>query len=182
MEGRAHYLYYSSTATATKRYWFYTEPNINILINNAKSSIERREVQNEILERLQKNAGAVQYFNTLVNPKEEIPEQKRPALIILDTEHVWGTDGLREKTSRIIEKISTKKGNSERVYRNTFLFLICSEAGYGKLSTCIQDFLACRKIMDEYKSQLKPEIKADLKSKIDEHHSACVFYCSEILR
>ena len=45
---------------------------------------------------------------------------------------------------------------------------MCSEHGYGKLSTDISDYLSCLKIRDEYSSQLESEQKSDIKRRIDE--------------
>ena len=39
LESKAYYLYYAQTGGSGKRYWFHTKPNINILINQAKSDV-----------------------------------------------------------------------------------------------------------------------------------------------
>ena len=40
----AHYLYYGTTGYTSKRYWFHTKPNINILINSAKNEVKKLDV------------------------------------------------------------------------------------------------------------------------------------------
>lgn len=166
LEATAHYLYYSSTGQ--KRYWYDTTPNVNILINQAKGDIKKLDISAEILRRVTDKSKAVQLFNTLVNPSEDIPEQMKPTLIILSPKYLANPNEVNGTTKPIIEKLATKKGNSERVYRNTMLFLLCSEMGIGKLQDDVKNYLACHKINSEYSSQLNNEQKTDIRRRIDE--------------
>jgi len=166
LEGNAHYLYYSTTGP--KRYWFDTTPNINILINQAKGDIKPPDINAEIVRRLIEKSKGIQMFHTLVSPSEDIPEQMKPTLIILSPQYLAGPNEVNGKTRPIIEKLSTKKGNSERVYRNTMLFLICSEMGIGKLQDDIKNYIACQKINQEYGTQLNNEQKADIRKRIED--------------
>ena len=106
-------------------------------------------------------------FNTLVNPSEDIPEQTKPTLIILSPKYLANPNEANGRTKTIIEKLATKKGNSERIYRNTMLFLICSELGIGKLQEDIRNYLACQKINTEYNTQLTSEQKTDIRRRIE---------------
>lgn len=166
MEGNAHYLYYSSTGI--KRYWFDTTPNVNILINQAKGDIKNPDITAEILRRIMEKTKGIQLFNPLVNPSEDIPEQMKPTLVILSPKYLANPSEVTSSTKSLIEKLATKKGNSERIYRNTMLFLLCSEMGIGKLQDDIKNYLACHKINSEYSSQLNTEQKTDIRKRIDE--------------
>lgn len=166
MEGNAHYLYYSSTGV--KRYWFDTTPNVNILINQAKGDIKNPDITAEILRRVIERSRGIQLFNTLVNPSEDIPEQMKPTLVILSPQYLANPNEVNGKTKPVIEKLATKKGNSERIYRNTMLFLLCSEMGIGKLQDDVKNYLACQKISSEYSSQLNNEQKTDIKRRIED--------------
>ncbi|PKN69055.1 MAG: hypothetical protein CVU54_12145 [Deltaproteobacteria bacterium HGW-Deltaproteobacteria-12] len=166
MEGNAHYLYYSSTGQ--KRYWFDTTPNINILINQGKGDIKSSDINAEIIKRISEKTKKVQLFNTLVNPLDDIPEQMKPTLVIMSPVYSANTNEVSGKAKTLIEKIATKKGKSERIYRNTMLFLCCSENGFAKLQEDLRNYLACQKISTEYNSQLEKEQKDDIKKRIDE--------------
>ena len=166
MEGNAHYLYYSSTGQ--KRFWFDTTPNVNILINQAKGDIKNPDIIAEILKRVTEKSRGIQLFNTLVNPSEDIPEQMKPTLVILSPKYLANPNEVNGTTKPIIEKLATKKGNSERVYRNTMLFLLCSEMGIGKLQEDVKNYLACHKISSEYSTQLNTEQKTDIRRRIEE--------------
>jgi hypothetical protein len=43
------------------------------------------------------------------------------------------------KLKPLLEKLASKKGNTERIYRNTILFLVCSEIGLSKLNNHLRD-------------------------------------------
>lgn len=166
LEGAAHYLYYSTTGQ--KKYWFHTKPNINILINQAKSDINSPDIEAEIIKRINEKTRFIQLFNVLVNPAEDIAEQTKPTLVILSPKHIANPDVVNGKTRPVIEKIATKKGTSERIYRNTMLFLLCSEIGIAKLKSDVIDYLSCLKISSDYQSQLDAEQKKDLDKRIKE--------------
>ncbi|WP_341228317.1 DUF499 domain-containing protein [uncultured Arcticibacterium sp.] len=168
LESNAYYLYYAQAGGASKRYWFNTKPNINILINKAKGDIKDVDITAEIIDRLTAKSKNVQFFNTLVNPSEDIPEQTKPTLLILSPQHLANPNEVSKTTKALIEKIATKKGNSERIYRNTILFLLCSEVGISRLQTEVREYLACNKISSEYQGQLEKEQREDLKKRMND--------------
>ena len=166
MEEKAHYLYYSTSGQ--KRFWYDTTPNINILINQAKGDVRSPDVYAEIIKRITDKAKLVNQIAVLVNPSEDIPEQLKPTVVILSPKYLANGSEINGIAKPAIEKIATKKGNSERIYRNTLLFLICTEMGIGKLQDDVKNYLACQKISTEYGSQLNTEQKTDIKKRIDE--------------
>lgn len=102
-----------------------------------------------------------------------MPEQKNPTLIVLHPKYqVNGVEISSTKAGAMIQKLATKKGNSERIYRNTIVFLVCSEVGYTKLHSDIVEYLACSHIRDEYQSQLEADQKSDIKKKADDANQA----------
>ncbi|MBK8920115.1 MAG: DUF499 domain-containing protein [Saprospirales bacterium] len=169
LESNAYYLYYAQSGGAGKRYWFHTKPNINILINQAKNDIRNDEIEAEILKRINLNTSNLALFGkALVNPSEDIPEQQKPTLVILSPKYTATADGANGHTKPLIERLATQKGNSQRIYRNTLLFLACSELGIGKLQSDTRDYLACQKISQEYSSQLEREQKDDIRRRLDD--------------
>lgn len=173
LESYAYYLYYSTTGTAHKRYWFHTKPNINILINQARNDIKQQTINTEVLKRINKYASNITRFTVLVNPSLDIPEQHKLIMIILSPEYLANPGTINGNTIKVIEKLATKKGNTDRIYRNTIFFLVCSEIGASKLFNDIRDYLACIKIQEEYQSQLEKDQKEEIKRKIDEYTKNC---------
>jgi hypothetical protein len=169
MESAAYYLYYAQSGNLGKRYWFHTKPNINILINQAKADISQPDIDAEILNFIKaRTSNRIDLFNLIIAPTNDIPEQTKPTLIILSPGQFASQSNIPTSTKNIISNFATKKGNSERVYRNTILFLLCSEMGVGKLNADVREFLAGQKISREYNSQLESEQRIDLKKRTDE--------------
>lgn len=163
LEDVAHYLY--SSNTGGKRYWFQSKPNINILLNQAKSEVTVDERNVEILRRLKSVNLMGSPFNVLVDPSGDIPEQKRLTLILLHPKYSAAIDRINPDTERIVNHIATKRGLSERIYRNTILFLTCSEAGRAGLNIKLADYIACNKILNDYATALERDQKADIESR-----------------
>lgn len=169
LENRAHYLYYTTVGAANKRYWFHTKPNINILINQAKNEeVGMDDVYAEILRRINNKVARVQAFNIIVDPPEDIPEQKQPTLVLLHPKYLVNPKGVNGKVRPVIKQLATKKGNAERIYRNTMLFLLCTEIGFSQLKRDVTEYLACKKVREDYQSQLEPEQRKDLSDKMEE--------------
>lgn len=166
LEGNAHYLHYS-TVGRNKRYWFHTKPNLNILVNQARTDIGRPEVEKEILAHLEQGKKRIQNFEVLVAPTGDITEQRRSTLVIMHPKYQLNGGSIPKAMETRIEQIATKKGNSDRLYRNTILFLACSELSYSTLKDKITEYLACKKIQEEYFTQFEKEQKDDLKKKIE---------------
>lgn len=179
LEGKAFYLYYSSTGSTSRRYWFYTKPNINILINQARNDVKTADLNSEILNRIHKRASSIHSFNTLVDPGAEIPEQKRLTLIILGPQYLANPEQVTKETKKHIEQLATKKGTGERIYRNTMLFLICSEYGKSRVNSELKNYLACEKIKQDYRGQLEADQKEDLRKRSEEHNKQAAYYLAE---
>ena len=169
LESHAHYLHYSSIGTDTRRYWYHTKPNINILINQAKNDIIESDIHAEILKRINAKKDNVTVFNVLVDPSNQIPEQLKPTMIILHPRNICDPGNLKANVKTLIESIATKKGGNERIYRNTILFLCCTEVGASGLLGNLKDYLSCVKIREEYQSQLEADQKDDLRKKVEEY-------------
>lgn len=167
LEAAAYYLYYAQSGT-NRRFWFHTKPNINILINQVKNDIQTPDIEAEILRRINEKSRLVQPFNVLVNPVGDVPEQTKLSLVVLSPQHRADSNNVADNTKKYVEQIATKKGGSERIYRNTMLFLAPSEYGLIHLVVAVKDYLACKKISDDYSSQLERDQKEELRKKIED--------------
>ena len=167
MESAGYYLYYAQSGP-DKRYWFHTKPNINILINQIKGDINPTDCEAEIMRRIIEKSRAVQPFNVLVHPTGDVPEQQKLTLVVLNPQFHADENQPAENTRQYIEQIATKKGNSERIYRNTMLFLGVSNYGLTHLIIAVKEYIACKKISDEYNSQLERDQKDELRKKIED--------------
>ncbi|PRY22294.1 hypothetical protein CLV58_1467 [Spirosoma oryzae] len=169
LEANAHYLHYSSNP---RRYWFFTKPNLNILVNHARQEVSQEQVKQEVLKRLNERRSTIQLFHPLVDPADDVPEQQRPTLIILGPDQLATGDGVSRKAQERIERLATKRGvNNERLYRNTLLFLLPAQAGLGQLNDSVQTYLAGERVKGDFGSQLDADQRTDIKKRIDEASS-----------
>lgn len=180
LESEAHYLYYSEAANI-KRYWFHTRPNINILINQAKGDVQRSTLEQEIINRIKTREKEFSLFNVLVAPSDDLPEQTRLTLVVAHPSLIVNEDVLNGKLRSYIEKVASKRGNYERIYKNTILFLVTTELGINQLHIELRELIACNKIKTDYAGQLSQEQKNDLLEKIKElnkkvDRSICIAY------
>lgn len=165
LEQRAHYLHSSKVGEAS--FWFESKANVNILLQQAQAEIKDAEVEAEILKRLRISVNYMQGkgMNVLVAPTGDVPEQKSLTLVIMSPSYAQPTGGTSASLERAIKEIATKKGNSDRIYRNTIFYLVCSEAGRATLNAQLCDLLACNKILEEYAGRLENDQKQDIQSR-----------------
>ena len=100
----------------------------------------------------------------------DIPEQKQLTLVILHPSLAMPTGGTPSFSLReVVKNIATKRGNSDRVMRNTIFYLACSEAGRGALSDKLKDYLACEKILTEYSGRLERDQNIEVQNRKREY-------------
>lgn len=167
LEGKAHYLHYSGQGGATRRYWFETKPNINILVNDAKSQVKDDDINAEVVRRLEVAARPISKINFIVDPPDDIPDQKKFSVLVLSPHYCSDPRRFNGHTKPKILKIASKKGNNDRILKNTLLFLVCSEVGYNKLKEQVLAYLAVSKIREDT-SGLEAEQQKDIARRLSE--------------
>lgn len=162
LENIVHYMYRSSIG-GEQSYWFQSKPNINILINQAKGDVKKDEVNAEILRMVKHGVQNVAQVKVLVDPTGDVPEQKQLTFVVMHPKYAAAAGGnISNSAKNAIRQMAQMKGSAQRVYRNTLLFLLCSEAGRAALSMKLREYLACDKIITEYGSQLDADQKKDV--------------------
>jgi hypothetical protein len=97
----------------------------------------------------------VAQVKVLVDPTGDVPEQKQLTFVVMHPKYAAAAGGnISNSAKNAIRQIAQMRGSAQRVYRNTLLFLLCSEAGRAALSMKLREYLACDKIITEYGSQL----------------------------
>lgn len=162
LENIVHYMYRSSIGEE-QSYWFQSKPNINILINQAKGDVKDDEVNAEILRMVKHGVQNVAQVKVLVDPTGDVPEQKQQTFVVMHPKFAVAAGGnISNSAKNAIKQMAQMRGSTQRVYRNTMLFLLCSEVGRAALSMKLREYLACDKIITEYGSQLDAEQKKDV--------------------
>ena len=162
LENVVHYMYKSSIG-GEQSFWFQSKPNINILVNQAKGDVKEEEVNAEIMRMVKQSVANLGQVKVLVDPTGDVPEQKQLTFVVMHPKYTVAAGGDVSRSAQYaIKQMAQMKGSSQRVYRNTMLFLVCSEAGKAALSMKLREYLACDKIMTEYSSQLDQDQRKDI--------------------
>ena len=104
----------------------------------------------------------------MINPSSDVPEQKTLTLVILSPDYATQATSISKKVENHVEQIATKKGTSQRIFRNTIFYLTCSESQLGLLQSKLTEYLACERVQHEYSGQLDTDQKRDIADKKNE--------------
>ena len=172
LENRCFYLHTTSAGSLGKRYWFGTKPTLNKLVVQYRQQNAGQDFDEEILEDLrsesQKGTLAGATWRVIVDPAEDLPEQKALTLLILPPSLSWDENGGRKETVReYVLKISSRCGGKDRLYRNTLVFLAGTSRGLSKLRQVHRERAALEGVRSDYWDQLDEEQKADLKKRLE---------------
>ena len=172
LENRCFYLHTATAGSLGKRYWFGTKPTLNKLVVQYRQQIARRDYSEAIIKRIraeaQKGTSAGATWRVLVNPAEDLPEQRSLTLLILPPSLAWEENAdARAAIQERVKSISVKCGGKDRLYRNTLIFLAGTARGLGKLRQAHQQQAALEGVRVDYWDQLDDEQRADLKKRLD---------------
>ena len=172
LENRCFYLHTATAGSLGKRYWFGTKPTLNKLVVQYRQQSAKENFETEILDDLRAEsqrgmlAGAT--WRVIVNPGEDLPEQKSLTLLILPPSQVWDENsGAKKAIQERAKSISNRCGGKDRLYRNTLLFLAGSARGLNKLRQTHRERAALEGIQADYWDQLDEEQREDLKKRLD---------------
>lgn len=162
LENIVHYMYKSSIGNE-QSFWFQSKPNINILINQAKGDVKPIDIEAEIMRMVKQAVANVGQVKVLADPTGDVPEQKQLTFVVMHPKYTVAAGGNISRSAEIaIKQMAQMRGTTQRVYRNTMLFLVCSEAGKAALSMKLREALACDKIITEYSGQLDQDQRKDI--------------------
>ncbi len=179
LENRCFYLHSTAAGSLGKRYWFGTKPTLNKLVVQYRQQMAKETFDDEILEDLraesQKGALAGATWRVIVNPAEDLPEQKSLTLLVLPPSLAWdenggGKDAVQER----VKAISTRCGGKDRLYRNTLLFLVGTARGLSKLRQAHRERAALEGVRADYWDQLDEEQREDLEKRLEAARKAAL--------
>lgn len=166
LEDKAFYLH--TTTGQEKRYWFSTKPTVRKLIVQYRNELTSKSFDVQIEEMIKSQAGTgISNLKVLVNPGNDLAEQKSLTLIILPPSTYWTEEG-KNNAEQTILKLSKNCGRKERLYRNTLLFLAPTENGARNLQNAFREVVVLESVLSDYASQLEGEDKKELRDKIDD--------------
>jgi hypothetical protein len=179
LENRCFYLHTTTAGSLGKRYWFGTKPTLNKLVVQYSQQVAKESFDEAILEDLraesQKGTLAGATWRVLVNPAQDLPEQKSLTLLILPPSLAWDENGgAKEAIKERVKAISTRCGAKDRLYRNTLIFLVGTARGLSKLRQAYREQAALEAVRRDYWDQLDEEQREDLRMRLDAARKAAL--------
>lgn len=145
---KATYVYHQN-----KNYWYSTQNNVNRTAEERSSHIHDEQVEVEIgkllTQQIQSSTGQIKRIHFQPETSGDIPDDMEMKLIILGMRHQHvAKDGNSLAYQKAKEILSTK-GSSQRIYRNTLIFLAPDKARLEELKQGVRLFLAWKSIVDD---------------------------------
>ncbi|RLB33346.1 MAG: hypothetical protein DRH12_18485, partial [Deltaproteobacteria bacterium] len=127
-----------------------------------------QEILDDLREQSQKGTSVGATWRVIVNPAEDLPEQKTLALLIFPPSLSWDENGGRkDAVEEYVRKISNQCGGKDRLYRNTLIFLAATSRGLSKLRQAHRERAALEGVKSDYWDQLDEGQKGELKKRLD---------------
>lgn len=179
LENRAFYMRFPSAGNLGKRYWFDTKPTLTNLLVRYRQQFSSQNFDSDIISMLEDSARALSSSNwrILVNPEQDLPEQKSLSLLILPPDCAYTDPGNQPNLvpspaeARILS-LSKKCGTRDRLYRNTLLFLLPSNRGLMRLRNAFVEVSAMETVKKDYGAQLDSEQTGELTQRLDKARKA----------
>lgn len=134
--------------------------------------MDGEDFEDEILEDLRTQAGkgalAGATWRVIVDPAEDLPEQKGLTLLILPPSLAWNGNGPEKDLVREhVLKISGKCGGRDRLFKNTLIFLAGTSRGLNKLRQARREKAALEGVKSDYWDQLDKGQREDLQKRLE---------------
>ncbi len=179
LENRAFYMRFPPAGNLGKRYWFDTKPTLTNLLVRYRQQFASQNFDSDIISMLDTHARAISStsWRVLVDPAQDLPEQKALSLLILPPDCAYNEPGSQPNlvptiAEQRIMSLSKKCGTRDRLYRNTLLFLLPSNRGLMRLRNAFAEVSAMETVKKDYGAQLDNEQTGDLTTKLDKARKA----------
>lgn len=145
---KATFVYHQS-----KNYWYSTQNNVNRTAEERASHILEDKVEEEIhtqlTQQLQTSGSQIRRIHFMPQSSNDVPDDLDMKLVVLGIKHPHvPRDGNSPAFQKAKEILSTK-GASQRLYRNTLIFLSPDKTRLEELKQAVKSFLAWKSIVDD---------------------------------
>ena len=177
LEDRSFYLHTIAAGSLGKRYWFGTKPTLNKLIVQYRQQSTREDFTEQIIENLRtesrKSSSGSATWRVIVDPAQDLPEQRSLALLILSPSLAWDNEYDRnDMIQEYVKSINSLCGQKERLYRNTLLYLVGTKHGLSRLRKAHRTWVALEGVRTDYWNQLDEDQQEDLKKRLNTSRQA----------
>jgi predicted AAA+ superfamily ATPase len=138
---------------SNKTYWYSTQNNVNRTAEERASHIQEDKVEEEIMslltQQLQPTGNQIKRIHFMPQNSNDVPDDMDMKLVVLGIKnpHI-PRDGSSLAYQKAKEILATK-GTSQRLYRNTLIFLSADRTRLEELKQAVKSYLAWKSIVDD---------------------------------
>jgi predicted AAA+ superfamily ATPase len=138
---------------ANRTYWYSTQNNVNRTAEERASHFQDEHIEEEILtlmpQLLQTSSNQLKRIHFMPKSSTDVPDDLEIKLVVLGIKHPHiSKDGNSPAFQRAKEILSTR-GSSQRLYRNTLIFLSTDKTRLEELKQSVKSYLAWKSILDD---------------------------------
>lgn len=145
---KATFVYHQS-----KNYWYSTQNNVNRTAEERAAHIQDDKVEEEIMslltQQLQPSGSQLRRIHFMPQSSNDIPDDLDMKLVVLGINHPHTPRDGNSLAFQKAKEILSTKGTSQRLYRNTLLFLSPDRTRLEELKQAVKSFLAWKSIVDD---------------------------------
>jgi predicted AAA+ superfamily ATPase len=135
------------------RYWYSTQPTVTKLAQDRAEQLKQEpdKIVQEINKRLRvdlRKMGDFKRVHPMPGSSSDVPDDLDARLVVLAVDHAYSKEP--DNAAEIAAKgIFEKRGNAQRLYRNTLIFLAADKTRLQDLDEAVRKFLAWESILDQ---------------------------------
>jgi len=148
LNDRATYLYYQN-----RNYWYSTQPTVRKIADERSHQIQDDRVQDEIHQRLTQlvsgSKGQISKIHLLPQTSSDVADDMDLKLVVLGLKDYHSPKDGASPAFTKAKDILNQRGSSQRLYKNTLLFLAPDKARLEELKNAVKAYLAWKSIQED---------------------------------
>lgn len=145
---KATYVYHQN-----KNYWYSTQNNVNRTAEERAAHIQDDRVEEEIHTKLSQqliaSKGVLSRIHIMPQTSADVPDDMEMKLVVLGIKNAHIPKDLDSSAYANAKEILNTKGTSQRLYRNTLIFLAPDRTRLNELKQAVRTYLAWKSIVDD---------------------------------
>ena len=145
---KATYVYHQN-----KNYWYSTQNNVNRTAEERAAHINDDTVADAILKKLSEqltaSRGQISRIHIMPQSSNDVPDDMDMKLVVLGIKSTHVAKDTASAAYAKAKEILSTKGSSQRLYRNTLIFLAPDRTRLDELKQAVRTYLAWKSIVDD---------------------------------
>lgn len=145
---KATYVYHQN-----RNYWYSTQNNVNRTAEERAGRFNDEKIEEEILaalnQQLTPSANQLRRIHMMPQTSNDVPDDMEMKLVVLGIKHQHTQRDGNSAAFQKAKEILNTRGASQRLYRNTLIFLVPDRNRLDELKQAVRSYLAWKSIVDD---------------------------------